>query len=56
MERVADAAFGVYFFPDGRFLAQTSAGWVVENQNGTKLALSLPGGDTVVNVLATPTD
>lgn len=56
MEKVTDAAFGVYFFPDGRFLAQTSAGWVVENQDGTKVALSIPAGDTVVNVLAAPKD
>jgi hypothetical protein len=56
MEKVTDAAFGVYFFPDGRFLAQTSAAWVVENQDGTKLALSIPAGDTVANVLAAPKD
>lgn len=56
MAKVADAAFGVYFFPDGRSLAQTAAGWVVENQDGTTLALSLPAGDTVVNVLAAPKD
>jgi hypothetical protein len=56
MEKVAGVAFGVYFFPDGRFLAQTSAGWVVENQDGTKLALFLPDGDAVLTVLATPAD
>ncbi|MDQ6847004.1 MAG: hypothetical protein M3019_05400 [Candidatus Dormibacteraeota bacterium] len=56
MEKVADAVFGLYFFPDGRFLARTSAGWVVENQNGTKSALPLPDADTVLAVLADPAD
>ncbi len=56
LEKVADDAFGVYFLPDGRFLAQTSAGWVVENQDGTKSALPLPDGDTVMAVLADPAD
>jgi hypothetical protein len=54
MAKVADSAYGVYFFPDGRFLAHTSAGWVVESQDGTKVPPSLPGTDMVVNVLGTP--